>query len=339
MAAIEDPRTAAERAGLVYVDDAQTGISRRRRGRGFSYLGPRGGSVTVADRRRIDLLAIPPAWTEVWISPHPLGHIQATGRDVEGRKQYRYHDAWTQARAMEKFQQLDALGRALPGLRRQIDADLRARGLDHRRVVALAVHLLDETLVRVGNRGSVARDSFGLTTLRSDHVEVDGADVTFEFTGKGGAEHEIHLHDPRIARLVARCDDVGGTQLFSYLEAGRVKAVASDDVNEYLREHWLTTATAHDFRAWGGSAAVTGQLGPDTPGADERAELARYLAAVDEAAERLGNTRTVCRQSYIHPSLEVAASTGRLHDAWRRSRRTQTMDRAERALLHVLDGS
>ena len=339
MAAIEDPQTAAELAGLVHVDDAQPGIARRRRGKGFSYTGPRGGSVSASDRQRIVLLAIPPAWTEVWISPHPLGHIQATGRDDEGRKQYRYHDGWTQARAAEKFEQLGGLGRALPRLRRQIDIDLGAKGLDHRRVVALAVHLLDETLVRVGNRGSVARDSFGLTTLRSDHVEVEGADVTFEFTGKGGADHEIHLHDPRIARLVRRCDDVGGTQLFSYVDAGRVRAVASEDVNEYLRDHWLATATAHDFRAWGGSAAVVGQLGPEAPTDDERAELARYLAAVDAAAERLGNTRTVCRQSYVHPSLEVAASTGRLQDAWRRSRRTQTMDRAERALLHVLDQS
>ena len=337
MAAIEDPVTAAELAGLIHVDDQQPGIRRRRRGKGFSYEGPRGGSVAKRDRDRIDALAIPPAWTDVWISPDPLGHIQATGRDAEGRKQYRYHDAWTQLRAIDKFDQLGLLGARLPRLRAQVQRDLSATGLEHRRVVALAVHLLDETLVRVGNRASVSRDSFGLTTLQPEHVEVDGAEVTFEFTGKGGAEHEIHLHDRRIARLVKQCGDAGGTQLFCYLDADRARAVCSDDVNEYLREHWTDTASAHDFRSWGGSASVAGQLGPELPAEDHRAEMSRFLAAIDQAAERLGNTRTVCRGSYVHPALEPAAETGRLHEAWKRSRRTATMDRAERTLLRVLD--
>lgn len=339
MAAITDPVAAAEAAGLHHVDPDAPGITRRRRGKGFSYRTSRGRPPSAADRARIDALAIPPAWTEVWICPDPLGHIQATGRDAEGRKQYRYHDAWTAVRAEDKFGQLAGLGRTLPRLRKQVEVDLAGPGLDHRRVVALAVRLLDETLIRVGNRSSAARDSFGLTTLRSEHVEVDGADIVFEFTGKGGAEHEIHLHDARLARLVRRCEEIGGQQLFTYVEAGRVRAVCSDDVNEYLRESWSDTASAHDFRSWGASAGVVGALGGAAPTDDARAEASRFLEAVDLAADQLGNTRTVCRASYVHPLLEPAAASGAIHRAWRRSRRSAAMDRSERALLRVLDGS
>jgi DNA topoisomerase-1 len=334
--ATTDPAEAARAAGLRYATDEDPGISRRRAGTGFSYRDGHGTIRDPATRDRIGRLAIPPAWTDVWICPDDRGHIQATGRDDRGRKQYRYHDGWRAVRDADKFEQLAAFGVHLAKVRRQVASDLARRGMPRERVLALVVRLLDETLIRVGNPQYARDESFGLTTLESRHVDVDGGDVIFEFAGKSGVEHAIELSDARLAKLVAACDDLGGERLFTYQEAGEVIEVRSDDVNDYLREIAGPAITARDFRTWGGTVTVVEALGPHPCPEAERERTSAFLAAVDTAAERLGNTRAVCRSSYVHPAVEVAHAEGRLHDAWRRSRRTRRLTRSERATLRVL---
>lgn len=336
MPATTDPAEAARAAGLRYVSDEEPGISRRGAGRGFTYRDGHGTIRDAATRDRIARLAIPPAWTDVWICPDDHGHIQATGRDDRGRKQYRYHDGWRAVRDADKFEQLATFGVQLAKVRRQVAADLGRRGMERERVLALVVRLLDETLIRVGNPQYARDESFGLTTLESRHVEVDGGEVVFEFAGKSGVDHEVAVSDRRLAELVRACDDLGGERLFTYREAGEVVEVRSDDVNDYLREIAGPAITARDFRTWGGTVAVVGALGPHPCPDAERGATSAFLAAVDEAAERLGNTRAVCRSSYVHPAVEVAHRDGSLHTAWRRSRRTRRLTRGERATLRVL---
>ncbi len=336
MPAVQDPEAAAIAAGLRYVEDGAPGISRRRRGKGFSYTGPGGRPVTAGVRARIDSLAIPPAWTDVWICPRADGHIQATGRDDRHRKQYRYHDDWRTARDADKFQQLASFGVSLAAIRRQVAADLSRRGLPKERVIALVVRLLDETLIRVGNAEYAKNESFGLTTLEPRHVEVDGAELTFEFAGKSGTEHEITVEGRQLSAAVRACDDLGGERLFTYRDGDEIQCVDSDDVNDYLHEVAGPDVSARDFRTWGGTVAAVEQLGPIDPPGDE-AEAARlFLAAVDHAAERLGNTRDVCRSSYVHPVVERSFLDGSLDDAWRHSRRTRRLTRAERTTLRLL---
>jgi DNA topoisomerase-1 len=334
--AICDPADAARLAGLRYVSDEEPGIARRRCGSGFTYRDGRGTIRDADARARIDRLAIPPAWTEVWICPDDRGHIQATGRDDRGRKQYRYHDRWRAARDADKFEQLATFGVQLAKIRRQVALDLGRSGLPRARVLALVVRLLDETLVRVGNPQYARDESFGLTTLEPRHVEVGGGEVVFEFTGKHGIEHEVTVEDRRLASLVAACDDLGGERLFTYREGGEVIEVRSDDVNDYLHEIAGPAVTARDFRTWGGTVTVVEALGPTAPPDGERATASAYLAAVDVAAARLGNTRDVCRSSYVHPVVADAHASGDLAEAWRRSRRTRRLTRAERATLRVL---
>lgn len=335
-----DPEQAAEDAGLRYVCDEVPGIRRRRRGKGFSFTWPDGRPVQdPPTKARIAKLAIPPAWTDVWISTDALAHLQATGRDARGRKQYRYHDRWRKVRDADKFGRLTEFGAALGSFRVQVDEDLRRPGLPRERVVALAVRLLDETLVRVGNREyAEENESFGLTTLRADHVELAHDRFSLVFVGKSRKEHAIKVQDRRLAGVVKRCHDLGGKHLFTYRgEDGEPVPVTSGDVNAYLAEHLGLAATAKWFRTWGGTALVTEALGPlEVPGS-ERAAEAVVLEAIDAAAEHLGNTRAVCRSSYVHPSVVDAFHDGRLADAWHRARRTATMRRAERATLHVLE--
>ncbi len=316
---------------LVYVSDTDPGILRVRAGRGFRYRAETGREPSAADKRRAADLAIPPAWTDVWICRLPDGHIQATGRDDAGRKQYIYHPEWTRLRAEAKFDRLGAFGRRLPHLRRQVDTDLSLPGLPRRRVTALTVRLLDETLIRVGNdRYAESNGSYGLTTLGRRHVEVSGSRLHFSMTGKGGAEVDVSLRDRRLAALVLRCRDAGGRRLFTYEGDGTGGAVDSEDVNDYLREVAGETFSAKDFRTWGASAAVVRALGPgDDVG---------WLAAVDQAADLLGNTRSVCRAAYVHPDLETAWEGGSLYRAWRSSRRSRWLTRAESALAKLLDG-
>lgn len=334
--AIQDPEAAARAAGLIYVDTEDAGITRRRRGKGFSYAGPDGRPVTGAERERVEALVVPPAWDEVWICPDADGHIQATGRDDRGRKQYRYHDDWRTARDADKFAQLASFGTSLATIRRQVASDLARSGLPRERVIALVVRLLDETLIRVGNPEYAKNESFGLTTLEPRHVEVAGKELTFEFVGKSGTEHEITVENRQLCKAVQLCDDLGGDRLFTYRLDGEVHPVDSDDVNEYLHEVAGADVSARDFRTWGGTVATVEHLGPLAVPGDDKAGASAFLAAVDVAAERLGNTRTVCRGSYVHPAVEGAFVAGDLHDAWRRSRRTRRLTRAERATLHLL---
>ncbi|CAN5467128.1 DNA topoisomerase IB [soil metagenome] len=333
-----DSLALAKRARLRYVSDEEPGIRRRRRGRGFSFAYGNGRRVSQADRARISSLGIPPAWTEVWICPDADGHIQATGRDAAGRKQYCYHPAWDEVRDEAKFERLGPFGLALPQLRRTVEADLRRRRLPHIKVVALAVAVLDQTLIRVGNqRYCKANGSFGVTTLEADHVEVEGDHVRFSFTAKGGAVREVALRDARLASQVSRCQDLEGQRLFSYESERGIVAVTSDDVNAYLGEAMGEAFTAKDFRTWGGSAVATASLAVSGPPRDAEGEDL-VLAAIDEAAEALGNTRAVCRESYVHPLVIDAYRNGELVAVWRRSRSGRLMRRPEKTLVRLLNG-
>ena len=335
MGATTHPTEAAVAAGLCYVSDEEPGIRRIRCGRGFRYVGPNGKAASAEHRDRIRSMVIPPAWSEVWICTKADGHIQAVGRDDAGRKQYLYHQEWTAARDAEKFANLAHFGHRLPALREQVDADLGRRGLPRERVLALVARLLDETLIRVGNDASAARDSFGLTTIESRHVDVRGSAITFDFTGKSAVEHHVELRDQQLARLVAACDDADGEQLFCYLEDDQVVDVTSDDVNAYLRAVAGPGVSARDFRTWGGTTTAVRDLGPLRP---EDRSTSAFLAAIDVAAERLGNTRAVCRASYVHPAVEPAFESGELASAWTASRRSTRYTRAERTTLRLLDG-
>jgi len=334
-----DPQEVAEAAGLRYTSDASPGIRRVRRGKGFSYQRSDGSRVAGTDRDRIAALAIPPAWTDVWICPSAHGHIQATGRDVKGRKQYRYHDRWREVRDADKFDRLTVFGVLLPDLRAKLDADLRRRGLPRERVLALVVRLLDETLIRVGNSEYAAdNDTYGLTTLRRRHVKTTANRVEFDFVGKSGVEHDVTVSDPQLARLVRKTSDLGGQDLFTYEDEARGTAiVTSSDVNDYLRSLASVDITAKDFRTWGGTVIATETLAQLGPPDDEREADANVLVAVDAAAEALGNTRTVCRTCYIHPAVPEAYRDGSLTDLWKRSRSVAGRSRSEQATLAVLE--
>jgi len=303
---IIEHRMAASRAGLNYVTDGVAGISRRRAGRGWIFFRPDGTRLTdPAERRRIASLAIPPAWTEVWICPDPKGHIQATARDARGRKQYRYHQRYREVRDTSKFRRILELSEVLPAVRERAERDLRAPDLSRRQILATVVRLLDRTLIRVGN-DEYARSnrSYGLTTLRVQHVQVDGAKLRFNFRGKSGVQHALSITDRRVSRIVQRCQDLPGQELFQYLDAaGKRQSVTSDDVNAYLREISGRDITAKDFRTWGGTMLAGVALREMGPAATQREAKRNINRAIDAVAERLGNTRAVCRKYYVHPAL------------------------------------
>jgi DNA topoisomerase-1 len=310
---------AARAAGLRYVTDAVPGITRRRAGKGFSYRGP--GDEPIRDRdeiQRIRALAIPPAWTDVWICPQPNGHIQATGRDARGRKQYRYHPRWREVRDENKYGRLITFGRRLPAIRARVDEDLRRRGLSREKVLAAAVRLLDDTLIRVGNlEYARTNESFGLTTLQDEHVEIDGAELRFSFRGKSGKDHDVEFRDRRLARVVKACQDLPGQDLFQYVgQDGAQRTIASDDVNEYLREIAGTDYTAKDFRTWGGTVLAAEALARRGP-AQTQAEAKRTIvAAIKEVAGHLRNTAAVCRSCYVHPGILESYLDGSLTASW-----------------------
>jgi DNA topoisomerase-1 len=331
---------AAERAGLTYVTDAVPGITRERREGGWRYLRPDGSVVTDPDERaRIEAIGIPPAWTHVWISPLPDGHIQATGRDARGRKQYRYHPRWREVQDRTKFHRVGALGRALPGLRRRIDQDLDRPGLPREKVLGAVLRLMDETLIRIGNEEYARQnESFGLTTLRHDHVRMeDATTVAFEFRAKSGKEQRARLSDPRLAAVVHACHELPGQELFSYVDdEGRVVDVGSADVNAYLRAVTHAVFTAKDFRTWGGTRTATetlAELGPPRSATDARRKI---LAAIDAAATRLNNTRAVCRASYVCPQVPDAYVDGRLTTALERAEGRERLSRSESAMLLIV---
>jgi DNA topoisomerase-1 len=299
-------------AGLRYVSDHDPGITRRKSGTGFSYRRPDGGPIDEPTLDRIRHLAIPPAWTDVWICPDPRGHIQATGRDQKGRKQYRYHDRWRHVRDENKYDRLIAFGRALPRLRARVERDLGQRGLHRDKVLAAVVRLMEITLIRVGNEEYAKQNkSFGLTTLRDQHARIRGAQAVFEFRGKSGKMHRTGLRDRRLARIVKACQDLPGQRLFQYIDDdGQPRAVESADVNAYLREALGEDFSAKDFRTWAGTvnAARALAMAPDCASA---AEAKRHVSTCIKAvAGLLGNTPAVCRSAYIHPVVLTAYADG-----------------------------
>jgi DNA topoisomerase-1 len=305
----------AEAAGLVYVSDHDPGIRRRKAGTGFSYLDPAGKPVRdAAVLDRIRRLAIPPAWTEVWISPKAQGHIQAVGRDQKGRKQYRYHDRWRQVRDSHKYDRLVAFGRALPKLRRRIDVDRARRGLPRDKVLAAVVRVMEITLIRVGNTEYARQNkSFGLTTLRDGHARIGTRQAIFEFRGKSGKAHRTGFQDRRLARIVKACQDLPGQRLFQYIDDdGQQRAVESADVNQYIRETLGEDFSAKDFRTWAGTLLAAQALiasEPCTGAAQARRSVNTCVKAV---AGALGNTAAVCRGAYIHPAVLEAYADGSL---------------------------
>jgi DNA topoisomerase I len=315
-AAVLEPRRAAVEAGLRYALDEGPGITRVRAGTGWSYRDPRGRTVrTAAVLARIRSLAIPPAWTDVWICPDADGHIQATGRDAKGRKQYRYHPRWRAARDETKYQRLMEFARLLPRVRARVDADLgRAGGLTRTKVVATVVRLLETTLIRVGNEEYARQNrSYGLTTLRDGHVDVSGARVRFRFRGKSGRDHVIDLRDRRLSRIVKRCQDLPGQQLFQYVdEGGHRRSVESADVNAYLREVTGGDFTAKDFRTWSGTVLAAWALHELAPGPRKAPVKRNVVRAIESVSARLGNTVAVCRKCYVHPAVVDAYLDGSL---------------------------
>jgi len=301
-----DPVAAAKSAGLHYVSDDRPGITRVGPGKNPRYRDPRGRAVRdAAVLARIRRLAIPPAWTGVWICPDPNGHLQATGRDARGRKQYRYHADWRAVRDETKYGRMIAFGRALPRIRRRVARDLRQPGLGREKVLATMVRLLETTLVRVGNEEYArANGSIGLSTMRDRHVRVAQGTLCFDFKGKSGRHHRISLHDPHLARIVRRTQDLPGQELFQYVDRqGRRQKVTSEDVNAYLRETAGEEFSAKDFRTWAGTvlaALALWQFEKFTTKAEGKKNLVR---AIETVAQRLGNTPAVCRKCYIHPVI------------------------------------
>ena len=313
-----DARAVARSAGLRYSSDTRPGFTRRRSGRGFSYRDADG--TTIRDREtiaRIRALAIPPAWTDVWICPWPDGHLQASGRDARGRKQYRYHADWHQRRGADKFDRMLGFARALPRIRKRCDEDLARPGLAREKVLAAVVRLLELTLIRVGNDEYARLNrSFGLTTLRDRHARVEGAGVRFRFRGKSGKTHEVGLRDRRLAGVVRRCQELPGQELFQYIdEDGEVRDITSDDVNDYIRQASGGEYTAKDFRTWAGTVLAYRALRAIQPGTGERAAKRNVVEAIRQTADRLGNTPAVARGSYVHPAVLEAYLEGSIRGA------------------------
>ncbi|MBC7542638.1 MAG: DNA topoisomerase IB [Candidatus Sericytochromatia bacterium] len=316
-----DPTRSAKAAGLRYVCDTVPGIRRARHADTFVYDTPNGQRIQdEAVLQRIKKLAIPPAWTDVWISPRPDGHLQATGRDAKGRKQYRYHLQWRTERDQSKYAHMLAFGEALPTLRGQVSADLHRPGIPREKVLATIVRLLELTFIRIGNEDYARHnDSYGLTTLHNDHVDIMGGALRFHFRGKSGKQHQIDVRDRHLAKIVKRCQDIAGHELFQYLdEAGCPHAVESGDVNAYLRDVTGHDITAKDFRTWGGTILAVCALRRLPAATSETAARHNLVEAVKVVSRRLGNTPAVCRKAYIHPAVFDAYLAGRLLPAFAR---------------------
>jgi DNA topoisomerase-1 len=301
-----DPPAAARAAGLRYVHDSQSGIRRERIGEQLRYTGPDGTPVEdEATLARIKALAVPPAWTDVWICPHPNGHLQATGRDAKGRKQYRYHPKWRNVRDEVKYERMISFGKALPAIRREVDRALRLPGLPREKVLATIVYLLEATMMRIGN-DEYAREngSFGLTTLRNRHVRIDGSDVEFRFRGKSGVYQQVRVHDRRLAKIVQRTRDLPGQELFQYIDdEGQTHSVGSADVNDYLRAISGEDYTAKDFRTWSGTVLAALAL-REFERFDTQAQAKKNVVrAIESVAKKLGNTPSICRKCYVHPAV------------------------------------
>ena len=305
----EELVAAAEEAGLQYVSDERPGYRRKPKRKEFEYFDTEGKPIRDEQRLlRIKRLAIPPAWTDVWICPSPNGHIQATGRDARGRKQYRYHERWREVRDENKFDRLAEFAKALPNIRRRVSQDLKLPGLSRQKVLATIVRLLERTFIRIGNE-EYAREnkSFGLTTLKSRHAKVRGAQVLFRFRGKSGRQHEVDVTDRRVAKVIAKCQDLPGQDLFQYLEEGEeVRDVTSQDVNDYLHQIAGNDFSAKDFSTWGGTVLAAIALSKQEEFQTKKEAKANIKTAICAVAELLGNTPAICRKCYVHPVIVEA---------------------------------
>jgi DNA topoisomerase-1 len=339
-----EPEESAKAASLRYVSDDRPGIRRKRSGKGWSFADPNGN--TIRDRavvKRIRALAIPPAWTDVWISPFEDGHLQATGRDVRGRKQYRYHKRWHEVRDETKYGRLFHFGSSLSRIRARLDEDLSLPGLPRNKVLATIVRLLETTFIRVGNEEYArANGSFGLTTMLEHHVKVEGSKIHFRFKGKSGKSHAIQVVNRRLARLVKRIQDLPGQDLFQYLDENEdPQPISSADVNEYLRLIADQDFTAKDFRTWAGTVLAACYLSNLHEYDPEAAPKAEMIRAVESVSKQLGNTPTICRKCYIHPSLLGAFQDRRLFERWMKENTDVTpvagLSPEETALLGFLD--
>lgn len=331
---LADPPAAAKAAGLRYVTDSKPGIRREKDGDAFRYLDAKGEPVEdEATLKRIKSLVIPPAWTDVWICSQANGHLQATGRDAKGRKQYRYHPKWRNVRDEVKYERMINFGNALPQIRAEVDRALKLPGLPREKMLATIVYLLEATMMRVGNEEYARTNkSFGLTTLRNRHVKVDGSDVEFRFRGKSGVYHKIHVHDRRLARIIRSTRDLPGQELFQYVdEEGETHSIDSSDVNDYLRSITGEDYTAKDFRTWSGTVLAAMALQEFEKFDSETQAKKNIVRAIESVAERLGNTPSVCRKCYVHPAVLDAYLEGSVLEALR--------ERTEQQLsedLHVL---
>ncbi len=341
-----EPEESAKAASLRYVTDDRPGIRRRRAGTGWSYAGPDGRPIREKETlSRIRALAIPPAWTGVWICPLEHGHLQATGRDARSRKQYRYHKRWHEVRDETKYGRMILFGSTLPRIRARLDKDLSLPGLPRDKLLATIVWLLEATLIRVGNDEYARTNrSFGLTTLQNRHVDIKGAHIHFNFRGKGGKDHAIKVNDRRLARLVKRCRDLPGQDLFQYEDdAGAPQPISSADVNEYLQHISDQEFTAKDFRTWAGSLLAVSQLGES--GCSESSTEAKSVIAraVENVAKQLGNTPAICRKCYIHPSVLQAYQDPKLFGLWEqelaKAEDGEGLSREESSLLRFLEAS
>jgi DNA topoisomerase-1 len=303
---IVDPKDAAQSVGLRYVSDARPGIRRRKTGTGFSYARADGSKLSDADvLKRIKALVIPPAWVDVWISPFADGHLQATGRDAKGRKQYRYHALFREVRESTKYEHVVAFADELPTIRKKVHEHMGRRGLPREKVLATVIHLLETTLIRIGNEDYAKQNnSYGLTTLKNRHVAVDGNEVRFRFKGKSGKQWSLRVRDRRVAKIIKACQDLPGQELLQYVdEAGDCQDVTSSDVNAYLKEITGKDVTAKDFRTWAGTVLAAMALN-EVESFDSAAQAKRNLrAAIEKVAARLGNTPTICRKCYVHPEV------------------------------------
>lgn len=337
-AALPDPVVAViKEAGLRFSSDANPGIARVQKRGSFAYVDAEGREVTdEAVLARIKSLVIPPAWQQVWICRHENGHIQATGRDARGRKQYRYHSRWREVRDSNKFDKLAAFARVLPRLRRQVERDLQQKGMPRSKVLAAVVRLLEQTLIRVGNEEYARQNhSFGLTTLRNRHVDVRGSGVVFSFRGKSGKQHKIRLEDPQLAKVVRCCQEMPGQELFVFEDdEGGVHPIGSQDVNEYLREASGGEFTAKDFRTWGGTviaAMALRELGIVTTAGEAKKNV---VMAIEATAMKLGNTPTVCRKCYVHPLVINSYLEGVVIEG--RTGAAASLQAAEKAVIKLL---
>ena len=324
-----DPVEAAKAASLRYVTDERPGISRRRSGATFQYIDSAGKVIRdPGELQRIKSLAIPPAWREVWICPIRNGHLQATGRDAKGRKQHRYHPRWREVRDENKYGRILAFAKALPLIRQRVESDLRLPGLPRHKILATVVRLLETSHIRVGNEEYARQNkSFGLATLRNRHVNVSGSTIRFEFRGKSGVDHALDINDRRLAKIIKRCQDLPGYELFQYIDDdGERRTIDSTDVNEYIRQIAGEEFSTKDFRTWAGTVLAARALQEFQTAASDAETKRNIVQAIESVAKKLGNTKAVCRKCYIHPAVIQSYTDGTLLRALRRRLKKEITD-------------